>query len=117
MRKARLAKHRHRPRSSDARRQRLAIMNQQPRPEPQPMGLARVVELTRGHLELDVAFIAQLTDDGHVYAAIAGDGPGWPPAALVLPAWRADSQVEARQQMRKHQTGPPGKVGQVEQSA
>jgi hypothetical protein len=40
-------------------------------------GLVRVAELTRRHLELDAAFIAQLTGDGHFYAAVAGDADGF----------------------------------------
>jgi len=55
-----------------ARAQRAAI-GQPARPNLEPLGLKRVVELTTGQLELDAAFIAQLTDAGHVYAAVAGD--------------------------------------------
>ncbi len=48
-------------------------MDQPERPHLEPMGLARVVELTSRHLELDAAFVAQQTDGGHVYIAVAGD--------------------------------------------
>jgi diguanylate cyclase (GGDEF)-like protein len=51
----------------------LAIVNQAPRAALEPVGLTRAVELTSRYLELDAAFIAQLTDAGHVYAAVAGD--------------------------------------------
>ncbi len=39
----------------------------------EPVNLTSVVELVSRHLELDAAFIAQLTATGHVYAAVAGD--------------------------------------------
>jgi diguanylate cyclase (GGDEF)-like protein len=51
----------------------LAFLKAPPSEQLEPVGLTRVVELTSRHLELDAAFIAQLTDAGHVYAAVAGD--------------------------------------------
>ena len=36
-------------------------------------GLDRAVELARRHLELDVAFVAELTDGRQIYRAVAGD--------------------------------------------
>jgi|GEM_PF-705393 len=50
-----------------------AIMNPQGSDGLEAMGVTRVVELAVRDLGFDAAFVAQLTDEGHVYVAVAGD--------------------------------------------
>src|SRR5271154_3508816 len=42
-------------------------------PDSGTVGLDRVVALAHCHLGLDVVFLAELTDGGEVYRAVAGD--------------------------------------------
>ncbi len=79
-------------------------MNEINEPQSERMGLARVVELTRRHLGVDVAFVSELTESGHVYAAVAGDAESF---RIRVSAGPVDGET-VEPEPASAEAGPPG---------